>query len=72
MQNGNQKPNQYPLSHTHTMITTDAGQTWREMRDIEATDNYVRKLSYAAIVRQTFATGEWLEFECGVVIGKGF
>jgi hypothetical protein len=54
------------------MITTDAGQTWREMRDIEATDNYVRKLSYAAIVRQTFATGEWLEFECGVVIGKGF
>jgi hypothetical protein len=59
------------MSHTHVKFSTDGGKTVRELPDTEKTDQYLRKLSHAAIVRVEFDTGEWWEMECGAIINRG-
>ena len=59
------------MSHEYLKITTDGGKNWRELKDNANTEEYIKKLSHAAIVRVQYDTGEWHEIECGTIINRG-
>ncbi len=51
---------------THTTVKIQAGNdAERSLPDTQATMDYIDKLSYAAMVRVSFDTGEVWEVECG-------
>jgi hypothetical protein len=53
------------MTGEYLRISTDNGATTREMRDTQATQDYINKLSFAHNVRVYFDTGEWYTIECG-------
>lgn len=48
-------------------ISTDGGVTWRDMADTGQHRDYLKKLSFAALVMVSFDNGKYQEIECGKV-----
>ena len=43
----------------------------RELPYTQQTMRYIQKLSYAATVKVTYPSGEWLEMECSIIVQRG-